>query len=154
MSFVERVNQGESLTSWLNWLTEPPAVCWSMIMGDLSPSWKRVYWTLPEAFRTGPPSCAVRSMWTIHRAAWSQLKKKNPIQVRLLGLLQLLNPSDLPCLTKFTKSFDVESMLEVYSVLLSTTMCVEMSWHLGINDMSTQIVLSTKAIASTQITCV
>ena len=25
MSFVERVNQGESLASWLNWLTEPPA---------------------------------------------------------------------------------------------------------------------------------
>ena len=34
MSFVERVNQGESLASWLNWLTEPPAVSWSVIMGD------------------------------------------------------------------------------------------------------------------------
>ena len=40
MSFVERVNQGESLASWLNWLTEPPAVCWSVIMGDLSASCK------------------------------------------------------------------------------------------------------------------
>ena len=25
MSFVERVNQGESLASWLNWLTEAPS---------------------------------------------------------------------------------------------------------------------------------
>ena len=41
MSFVERVNQGESLASWLNWLTEPPAVRWSVIMGDLSASCKR-----------------------------------------------------------------------------------------------------------------
>ena len=40
MSFVEMVNQGESLASWLNWLTEPPAVCWSVIMGDLSASCK------------------------------------------------------------------------------------------------------------------
>ena len=40
MSFVERVNQGESLASWLNWLTEPPAVCWSVIVGDLSASCK------------------------------------------------------------------------------------------------------------------
>ena len=62
MSFVERVNQGESLASWLNWLTEPPAVCWSVIMGDLSASWKGVYWTLPTAFRTGQPSSAVHSM--------------------------------------------------------------------------------------------
>ena len=30
MSFVERVNQGGSLVNWLNWLTEPPAVCWSV----------------------------------------------------------------------------------------------------------------------------
>ena len=35
MSFVERVNQGESLASWLNLLTEPPAVCWSVIIGDI-----------------------------------------------------------------------------------------------------------------------
>ena len=62
MSFVERVNQGESLASWLNWLNEPPAVCWSVILGDLSSSWKGVFWTLPEAFRTGPPSWAVHSM--------------------------------------------------------------------------------------------
>ena len=62
MSFVERVNQTESLANWLNWLTEPPAVCWSVIMGDLSASWKGVYWTLPKAFRTGPPSCAVHNM--------------------------------------------------------------------------------------------
>ena len=62
MYFVERVNQGESLASWLDWLTEPPAVCWSVIMGDLSASWKGVYWTLPKAFRTGLPSCAVHSM--------------------------------------------------------------------------------------------
>ena len=62
MSFMERVNQGESLASWLNWLTEPLVVCWSVIMGDLLPSWKGVYWTLPEAFRTGPPSCAVHCM--------------------------------------------------------------------------------------------
>ena len=40
MSFVERVNQGESLASWFKWLTEPPAVCWSVIMGDLSASCK------------------------------------------------------------------------------------------------------------------
>ena len=40
---MERVNQGESLVSWLNWLTEPPAVCWSVIMGDLSPGPKGVY---------------------------------------------------------------------------------------------------------------
>ena len=59
---MERVNQGESLASWLNWLTEPLVVCWSVIMGDLLPSWKGVYWTLPEAFRTGPPSCAVHCM--------------------------------------------------------------------------------------------
>ena len=60
--FVERVNQGESLVSWLNWLTEPPAVCWSVIMGDLSANWKGVFWTLSKAFRTGPPSCPVHSM--------------------------------------------------------------------------------------------
>ena len=62
MSFVERVNQGESLASWVNWLTVPPAVCWSVIMGDLSATWKGVYWTLPKAFRMGPQSCAVHSM--------------------------------------------------------------------------------------------
>ena len=62
ISLVERVNQGESLASWLNWLTEPPAVCWSVIMGDLSASWKGIYWTLRKAFRTGLPSCAVYSM--------------------------------------------------------------------------------------------
>ena len=62
MSFVERVNQGKSLVSWLNWLTEPPAVCWSVIMGDFSPSPKGVYWTLPETFRMGPSSCALHSM--------------------------------------------------------------------------------------------
>ena len=64
MSFVERVNQGEkSLASWLNWLTEPPAVCWSGIMGDLSASWKGVYWTLPETFIE---ICAKNSMEKIH----------------------------------------------------------------------------------------
>ena len=75
MSFVERVNQGESLASWLNWLTKPPAVCWSVIVGDLSPSWKGVYWTL-LAFRMGPPSCAVHSMvWqTIFSDAFSWMK--------------------------------------------------------------------------------
>ena len=74
MTFVERVNQGESLASWLDWLTEPPAVCWSVMMGDLSASWKGVSWTLPEAFRTGPPSCAVHSMWTgdtVVNSLWS-----------------------------------------------------------------------------------
>ena len=35
MSLVERVHQGENLVHWLNWLTEPPAVCQSVIMGDL-----------------------------------------------------------------------------------------------------------------------
>ena len=70
ISFVEMVNQGESLASWLNWLTEPPAVCWSVIMGDLSASWKGVYWTLPKAFRTGPPSCVVHSMVTRRRGSW------------------------------------------------------------------------------------
>ena len=57
MSFVERVNQGESLASWLNWLnwlTEPPAVSWSVIMGGLSAIWKGGIWTHPNAFRTGP----------------------------------------------------------------------------------------------------
>ena len=53
MSFVERVNQCESLASWLHWLTEPPAVCWSVIMGDFSASWKVENWALPKAFRTG-----------------------------------------------------------------------------------------------------
>ena len=62
MSFVERVNQGESLASWLNWLTVPPAVCWSVIMGDLSASCKGENWALPKAFRTGPGSCAVHNM--------------------------------------------------------------------------------------------
>ena len=62
MSFVERVNQCESLASWLNWLTEPPAVCWSVIMGDLSASCKGENWALPKALRTGPGSCAVHSM--------------------------------------------------------------------------------------------
>ena len=62
MSFVERVNQGESLASWPNWLTDHAAVCWSVIMGDLSANWKGVFWTLPKAFRTGSPDCAVHSM--------------------------------------------------------------------------------------------
>ena len=62
MSFVEKVNQGESLASWLNWLTEPPAVSWSVIMGDSSAIWKGEIWTHPNAFRTGPGSCAVHSM--------------------------------------------------------------------------------------------
>ena len=35
MSLVERVHQGENLVHWLNWLTEHPAVCQSVIMGDL-----------------------------------------------------------------------------------------------------------------------
>ena len=65
MSFVEWVNQGESLVSWVNWLTEPPAVCWSVIMGDLSPGPKGVYCTRQETFKTGPPSCAVQSMTNI-----------------------------------------------------------------------------------------
>ena len=43
-------------------LLSPAAVCWSVITGDLSPSHKGVYWTRPEAFGTGPPSCAVNSM--------------------------------------------------------------------------------------------
>ena len=38
-------------------------------------------------------------------------------------------------------------------MFLSTTICVEMSWHLGINDMSTQISLSARAIASTNYIC-
>ena len=62
MSFVQRVNQGESLVNWLNWRTEPFAVCWSVIMGDLSPSPKGDFWTRPEDFRTGPPSCPVQGM--------------------------------------------------------------------------------------------
>ena len=62
MSFVERVNQCESLASGLNWLTEPPAVSWSVIMGHLSAIWKGEIWTHPNAFRTGPGSCAVHSM--------------------------------------------------------------------------------------------
>ena len=62
MSFVERVNQGESLASLINWLTEPHAVSWSVIMGDLSAIWKGEIWTHPNAFRTGPGSCAVHSM--------------------------------------------------------------------------------------------
>ena len=66
MSFVERVNQGESLASWL---TEPPAVSWSVIMGDLSAIWKGEIWTHPNAFRMGPGSCAVHSMEPgIHRS--------------------------------------------------------------------------------------
>ena len=65
MSFVERVNQGESLASWLNWLTEPPAVSWSVIMGYLSAIWKGEIWTHPNAFRTGPGSCAVHNMRTL-----------------------------------------------------------------------------------------
>ena len=60
MSFAERVNQGESLVNWLDLLTEPPAVCWSVIMGDLSPGPKGVYCTHPKAFRIGPPSCPVQ----------------------------------------------------------------------------------------------
>ena len=62
MSFVERVNQGESLVSWLNWLTEPPAVYWSLIMGDLLPGPKGVYCTHTKAYRTGPPSCPVQGI--------------------------------------------------------------------------------------------
>ena len=65
MSFVERVNQGESLASWLNWLTEPPAVSWSVIMGHLSAIWEGGIWTHPNAFRTGQRSCAVHSMATL-----------------------------------------------------------------------------------------
>ena len=62
VSFVEWVHQGESLVNWFNWLTEPPTVCWSVIMGDFSPSCKRVHWTRPEALRTGPPNCPVQGM--------------------------------------------------------------------------------------------
>ena len=49
-------------------LLSPPAVCWSVIVGHLSPSCKGVYWTRPEAFRTGPPSCPVQGMRTYHHA--------------------------------------------------------------------------------------
>ena len=62
MSFAESVNQGESLFNWLNWLTEPSAVCWSVIMGDLSPGPQEVYWTRPEASWMGPASCPVQGM--------------------------------------------------------------------------------------------
>ena len=75
--FCGKVNQGESLVSWLNWLTEPPAVCWSVIMGDLSPSCKGVYWSRPEAFRTGPPSCPVQGMF--HRNSHICTKSINHI---------------------------------------------------------------------------
>ena len=59
-------NRGETAIAkcgnWLNWLTELPAVCWSVIMGHLSPSPKGDFSTHPEAFRTGPPSCPVQGM--------------------------------------------------------------------------------------------
>ena len=61
---MERVNQDESL---VNWLTEPPAVCRSVIIGDLSPSCEGVYWTRPEAFRTAPLSCPVQDMYVMTR---------------------------------------------------------------------------------------
>ena len=66
MYFVERVNQGECLASWLNWLTEPLLCVLVCDHGDFSPDWKGVYWTLLEAFWTGPPSCAVHSMLCHH----------------------------------------------------------------------------------------
>ena len=62
MYFVGRVNQGESLVNWLNWLTEPPALCWSLIMRDLSHGSKDVYCTRPKAFRTGRQSCSMQDM--------------------------------------------------------------------------------------------
>ena len=64
MYFVERFNQGESKVYWLKWLTEPPAVCQSVIMGDLSPGRKGVCSTCPEAFRTEPLSCPVQGIST------------------------------------------------------------------------------------------
>ena len=76
MSFVERVNQGESLASWLNWLTEPPAVCWSVIMGDLSASCKGDTGPFQKAFRTRPGSCAVHSMYRKEYKE-SNLEKQN-----------------------------------------------------------------------------
>ena len=85
MFSVERVNQGGSLVSCLNRLTEPPAVCWSVIMGDLSPSWKGIYWTLPEAFRTGPPNCAVHSTYFLN-ADWFYLS----VNVRCFDLAPVL----------------------------------------------------------------
>ena len=89
MSFVERVNQGESLASWLNWLTEPPAVSWSVIMGDLSAIWKGEIWTHPNAFRTGPGSCAVHSMcykyeysskWYMRNNIWIESTENDPLE--------------------------------------------------------------------------
>ena len=66
LSFVERVNQGESLVNWLNWITEPPAVCWSVIMGDLLPICKGIYWTSPEAFRTKDHQAVLCKAWKGH----------------------------------------------------------------------------------------
>ena len=75
MYFMERVNQGESLASWLNWLTEPSAVCWSVIMEDLSASCKG---------DTGPfqmPS--ERAQVAVLCTAWSYVHR--PIVLSVLG---------------------------------------------------------------------
>ena len=74
MYFVERVYRGESLFNWLIWLTHPPAVCWSVIMGDTSPGQKGVFWTHPEAFRTGPPRCPVQGMaYIVTQPPWPNI---------------------------------------------------------------------------------
>ena len=64
MYFVEKVYWGEALVNWLHWLSEPPAVCWSVVMGDLSHGSKGVYCTRPEAFKTEQPNCAEQGMST------------------------------------------------------------------------------------------
>ena len=84
MSFVERINQGESLASWLNWFTEPPAVSWSVIMGDLSPCWKGVFWTLTED-RTTKLCCAQHAccniMPCVNAAYGNDMEWRNPCAI-------------------------------------------------------------------------
>ena len=89
LSFVERVNQGKGLVNWLKWLTEPPIVCWSVIMGDLSPGPKGIYCTRPEVFRRDHQAglCKACKYWigannrTVVQLSLEQLELETPIGV-------------------------------------------------------------------------
>ena len=83
MSIVERVNQGESLVNWVNWLTDSPAVCWSVIMGDLSPSPKGDFLTVQRPSGQDHQAVLCKACWPFMRGIhWSPVNSPHRGQWR------------------------------------------------------------------------
>ena len=62
--------------------------------GGLSPSWKVVHWTLPGAFRTGPPRCAVHSIIIkIHLKQFTDIILPKPDTFSISDYINLISKS-------------------------------------------------------------